>query len=54
MIIVMILNVGLFFAVLVGYFVGEISFGRVNVHTAGRYDGLKIDMYEGNGQHQRD
>lgn len=54
MIIVMILNVGLFFAVLVGYFVGEISFSRVSVHTAGCYDGLKIDMYEGKGHQRQD
>ncbi|KIW13788.1 hypothetical protein PV08_08979 [Exophiala spinifera] len=33
MIIVMILNVGLFFAVIVGFFVGELMFGRIGSHS---------------------
>lgn len=35
MIIVMILNVGLFFAVLIGILIGEMIFGRVAVHLPG-------------------
>lgn len=35
MIIVMILNVGLFFAVMVGVLVGELMFGRAGFHGAG-------------------
>ena len=30
----MIMNVGLFFAVLVGYLIGELLFGRVGIHTS--------------------
>jgi hypothetical protein len=34
MIIVMILNIGLFFAVIVGYFVGELIFGHIGSHSS--------------------
>ena len=35
MIIVMTLNVGLFFAVTIGFFIGELAFGRIGAHFEG-------------------
>jgi hypothetical protein len=33
MIVVMTMNVGFFFAVTIGYFVGELAFGRIGGHA---------------------
>lgn len=34
MIIIMTMNVGLFFAVMIGYFIGELALGRVHYTTS--------------------